>query len=494
MIRHTVSRIGAGKFLLLWGITLLFGLSGRTGQGRSLPLHLLALLNDQYYFTFAVLPSFLFVCASAMEDGPASEILRYGRYAKYFFAKWRALALAAAVLWLGQLGMAVCSGFGLPLEGGWEGIPFSGAADVLEIVQAHFPSPGTALLCCTAQLFAGYLLIAMAALWLGHFCTRSQAVKFLMGLYLLAVLWIKLPVMSRPPLVYLTGINHWSFLLHNLTEPWRPFLTAAAAVLLLAGAVWSVSRKWRWAAGRSAHAGTGLFPYYRRLLFSGANLSLLTGALFLLAVWFWLQGGAPGSSADWTTRLFAGHGTGSLYPAGLLALLVLDLIPLWPLGALGTQTANERSTFPAIRLRRRRDLVGALLRVSSCWILFYGVLLACAALLPVLALDLPPDLKLIAASVGFKMLDVWLQFTLLLASLCLTGQAVVGFAALIVMHILCVLPIPWLPVGLSSLARLDLGCVGGTIPPLPAAALLAALSAALWLWVHAKGAKMLFNH
>lgn len=494
MIRHTFSRVGAGRFLLLWVFTLFFGLSGRTGQGSSLPLHLLALLNDQYYFTFAVLPIFLFLCACVMEDGPAFEIMRYGRYAKYFFAKWRALALAAAVLWLGQMITAACSGLGLPLEGGWAGIASSGAQDVLEVVRAHFSSPGTALVCCAAQLLAGYLLIAMAALWLGHFCTRSQGVKLLVGLYVLAVLWIKLPAMSEPPLVYLTGINHWVFLLHNLTEPWRPFLTAAVTALFLLGVAWSVFRSWRWTVRLPRRTGKGLFPYYRRLLFSRGNLLLLAGTLLLLTAWFWLQGSSPESSAEWTTRLFAGHGTGSFYPMGLLGLLAMDLIPLWPLGVLGTQTANERSSFPAIRLKRRRDLAGALLGVSSCWILFYGVFLACAALLPALALKLAPDWGLIGAAVGIKALDVWFQASLLLAALCLTGQAVAGFAAVIALHLLCVLPLPWLPVGISSLARLNLGLAGGACSPLAAAVLLAALSTGLCLWIHAKGAKLLFYH
>lgn len=492
MIRHTVSRIGIGKFLLLWVFTLFFGLSGRTGKESTLLLHILALLNDQYYFTFAVLPIFLFICASAMEDGPAFEIMRYGRYSKYFFAKWRALALAAAGLWLGQMVTAACSGLGLSLDNGWEGIAHSVAYDVLEIVRAHFPSPGMALFCCAAQLLAGYLLIAVTALWLGHFCTRSQGVKLLMALYVLAILWIKLPAMSGPPLVYWTGINHWIFLLHNLTEPWRPFLTAAVTFLVLTGVVWSVSRNWRWTVRLPSHTGKGLFPYYRRLLFSKGNLLLLVGTLLLMTAWFWLQAGAPDSSADWTTRLFAGHGVGTFYPMGLLGLLVLDLIPLWPLGALGTQTANERSAFPAIRLKRRRELVGALLRVSVCWILFYGFLLVCAACLPALFMDLSPDWKLIGAAVGIKLLDVWLQFSLLLTALCLTGQAVIGFVAVVALHILCVLPIPWLLVGLSSLARLNLGLAGGTIMPLSAAVLLAALSTVLWFWIYTKGAKLLF--
>lgn len=56
-----------------------------------------------------------------MENGPAFEIMRYGRFAKHSFTNWSALALAAAVLWLGQKITAEYSGPGLSLDRGWEG-------------------------------------------------------------------------------------------------------------------------------------------------------------------------------------------------------------------------------------------------------------------------------------------------------------------------------------------------------------------------------------
>ena len=95
---------------------------------------------------------------------------------------------------------------------------------------------------------------------------------------------------------------------------------------------------------------------------------------------------------------------------------------------------------------------------------------------------------------GLKLLDVAFQFLLILAALCVTGQATAGFVAALLLHFLCILPIPWLPVGLSSLARLDLPQTGGTVPAAVAAALLAALSLGMTLWLYRRGVRRLFNH
>lgn len=242
--KRLARQIGPGRFLLLWGFSLLAGMLCRTGGPRTCLLHLLAALSSQNYFTFSVLPSFLFLCSGVMEDGPDIAILRYGSYGRYFAAKWRGLCLLCAGAWAGQLLTLALTGFGFPLTGGWE---MDGGVyqDILDLLAEWFPAPWMALVCAAFHLLAGYWLTALLTLWLGHFLSRSNAIRALMALYVLAVFWVKLPVMSCPPFCWLTGINHWMLLLHNLTEPWRFPLTAAVTLPLTGGMLWSVCRKWR---------------------------------------------------------------------------------------------------------------------------------------------------------------------------------------------------------------------------------------------------------
>lgn len=457
-------------------------------------LHVLDVLNDQYYFIFAVLPVFLFLCASVMEDDGPLTLVRYDTYGGYFFAKWRALAALSVFLWLGQMLALLLSGLGLPVDGSWNIGAGQMGDDIFRLLQGTFPSPIGAALCSAGYLLLGYWMIGLTALWLGYFCQRSLAVKLLMGLYVLAVAWIKLPIMSRPPFVFFTGFNHWILLLHNLTEPWRPALTAGVTIALTTGIVWSIRWKWRWQPNMPQHRQTGLACYYRRLLFSRQNFLMLAAAILLPATLFWLRGGPLEEEAGWLLRLFAGHGTGYFFPMGLISLLVMDILPLWTLCVLAERVAGERSAFLTIRLSRRKELMTAILSSGFLWIFLYGCLLITVALIPPLMLDLSAGGWLALMVVGLKLLDIGVQFLLILAALCLTGQTTVGFVAMALMHFLCILPISWLPVGISSLIRLDLPQIGGTIPPLAAAILLTALAFALLIWLYGWGTKRLFDH
>ena len=78
MVRRLFSKIGWGKFLLLWGFSLAFGLSCRTNQKTTLLVHLLTVLNDQYYFIFAVLPILLFFCGRQRGTKCKPVLIRLG--------------------------------------------------------------------------------------------------------------------------------------------------------------------------------------------------------------------------------------------------------------------------------------------------------------------------------------------------------------------------------------------------------------------------------
>lgn len=243
--KHLVRQVGAGRFLLLWGLSFLAGMLCRTSGPQTLILHLLAVLNNQNYFTFSVLPAFLFLCSGVMEDDPEMVILRHGSYGRYFMAKWRRLCLLCAGVWAGQLIVLTLTGWDYSLTAEWGSGGYGLYRDIFELLAGWFPKPWIALICAALHLLIGYWLTGLLALWLGHFLSHANAIKVLMALYVLAVFWVKLPIMTQPPFCYLTGLNHWMLMLHNLTEPWRLPLTAAITLPLMGGMLWSIRRKWR---------------------------------------------------------------------------------------------------------------------------------------------------------------------------------------------------------------------------------------------------------
>ena len=268
-------------------------------------------------------------------------------------------------LWLGQMIMLFMTGLGLQVTANeWDNLSGSSLLkEIASLLAGSFDRPWQALLCAAVFLLIGYWLISLLTLWLGHFLSRSYAIKVLLALYVLSVLSIKLPIISRPPFCYWTGLNHWVLLLHNLTDSWRFPLTVIVTVLFVAVVAYTIRNGWRHIPF-IREAPSGLVSYYRRLLFSKSNLILLIGSLLLLAGWSWYSGGAPQDGREWVFRLLAGHGTGYFYPLGFMALLLAELFPLWPLGRMLSQAASEHSVYLAVRLKRRKELLWPLLRVS----------------------------------------------------------------------------------------------------------------------------------
>jgi len=494
MTRKLFAEIGWGKFFLLWAFSLGFGFSNRTGGETTLALHLLTALNDQYYSIFAILPIILFFCASVMEDDTEIVILRYGRYGCYFTAKWRALTQLCGVAWLGQMAILLLSGWGLSLANGWAMDSWSNLeSDKFLLLERVFPNPYIALLCAAFYIMIGYFLIGLLALWLGHFLSRSAAIKVFVFLYVLTVLWIKVPAIAETPFSFLIYLNHWVMLSHNLTELWRFPLTITMTLLLVVGILWSVHQRWRRGAASIQGSWKGLAIYYQRALFSRGNMILLTGTITLSAVWALVSNGPFADGSEWVIRLLAGHGTGYFNMMAFLASIMVQVIPLWPIGGLFSQVINGKGAFQIVRLRQRKELLKALLYVSLRWLIMSGTLLLGAEVVPPLLLSVPFDIKFAVIGAGLRILDMGFQLLFLLAILCYTGQAAAGFLCILASHFLCVLPIPWLPVGISSLLRISLPETGGIIPISIAATELITGCVLILVWLERLGVQRLFK-
>ncbi len=484
MTRRLMRRAGTGKFALLWTVSLLFALSDR-GSGDTFGGHLAAALSNQYYTVFAVLPICLLIFGGLMEDDPEPVILRHGTYFRYFFRKWLSECVLAVPLWAGQLAALALSGIGLP-AGGWVR-----RTDVLRLLAGIFPGPAGAAVCGAIHLLLGYWLIALLTLWLGHFLPRAGAVGTLAGLYVLTVFQMKLPILSRPPLVYLTGLSHWVLMLHNLTEPWRFPLTLAVTAIFVAVALISTKFFWRRKRLPSGKRPRGLGAYYRRALFSGKNVLFSLGLTVILVGWTWLRLGKITSGRDWTISLMAGPGTGRFYLPGMLSQLVSQMLPLWPLAALVSEAVGGRSVMLAVRLSRKRELTQALLGTALAWLALWLGLTLCALLLPPLLAGREPDMVLLLTSLALRGLDLALQFLLLMLFMALTGSVAAGFIFLTAAHLMCALPLPYWPVGLSGLARFYM--TGGNVSVGAAASELVICCAVLSLWLRFRGSKFLFE-
>ena len=88
-----------------------------------------------------------------------------------------------------------------------------------------------------------------------------------------------------------------------------------------------------------------------------------------------------------------------------------------------------------------------------------------AEVIPIFALNYVIPVELVLEATMLRFLDMVFQFLIIFLFLCLNRNPTFGFLVVVLLHLLSLLPIPWLPVGASSLLRLRIEGTGGTSLP-----------------------------
>ena len=176
-----------------------------------------------------------------------------------------------------------------------------------------------------------------------------------------------------------------------------------------------------------------------------------------------------------------------------MALLLAELLPLWPVGRFLIQATSENSALLMIRSKRRNNILRSLLCVSTEWIACCCVSLLMAEVIPIFALNYVIPVELVLEATMLRFLDMVFQFLIIFLFLCLNRNPTFGFLVVVLLHLLSLLLIPWLPVGASSLLRLRIEGTGGTSLPVTTTVELVVCNLILLTWIWYYGARYLFG-
>ena len=466
LIRKNIRLLRIGKPLLLFIGCLLFSLSSRSGAVLSFEQHLLSAVTDHYYLTFFLLPLILLSCFSLAEDDPSYVVFRFGSYHRYFFRKWISLCVLPAILVLVQMAAILLSGVGLSGGNTWILPVGSLEAELFEALSQVFSSPLTALAACTGYLFLGIWLIFGFSMWLAHFAGHKWAVRIMVGLYVLSILWVKVPAIHALPV---TGLNHLLIFHHNLGSPTRWFVTGITAALLFLFLVGTVRFPMK-TKQRKGLQGRGIQAYYRKALIQKQNLMILCGIVLGMTVYKGLSNPYLTSGQEWVYHLFSGHGTGLFHILAFLEMLLVNTAPLYLIAVFVEASISDQSIFVAIRTNSRKEMFHGILRTVIGFTAIYSALWLLSGLVGGLFFVDTMDsntIRFLLECAGIKFLDILLQAFVMLLCYLLTKQITVGFLVILAGNFLCVIPQKWvtyLPFGLSGTTRVDWISFGVGIP------------------------------
>lgn len=497
IIRKNLHITGSGKFCFLALICLVFSLSNRMNAALTYEQYCLSVLTDHYYLIYFMIPLFLFLCLAFVEDDTEIVIIRFGGYTRYFFAKFVSILVITFLFMAIQLSVILLSGIGLPLGNSWTLEVNTLQAELFHVLAAYFTTPILAFYATAFHMFLGLCVIGLLSMWIVHFLSKTVATKLLMAIYLLTACSIKIPFLQQLPL---TGFNHWVILHHNLTSKSRYILTVVTTIILISLISWTVKKYWRVRPSFHNQRMKGITPYYCRKLLSRKNLLIMIAVSVLMFLWKHMRSIDVQLTSDYVIGMFAGHGIGDTYILGLLEMLVDIGLPLYLLANFIEDVAGNHSLFITIRLHRRYTLLSGILKSSLILIGIYGLILTLLPFIGLYTLGLPwsgETIALLLNCIGLKLLDIWMQFLLMMVIYCLTRQITIGFITLIGLNLLCVIPsriISYLPFGLSSISRLHLPQTQNGITIYLAYLILGLTNMIFFLWLHFVGQKKLLTN
>lgn len=490
LMRKNIRYLGYGKVFLLFAGCLLFPISGRMGHKLTLEQHILSSVSDHYYLTYFLIPLVMLSLFSVLEDDEDFMLFRFGSYYSYFYKKWFSMCTLSILIILIQTICIWLSGIGLESGNNWV-IPAGAVeAEIFIFLQQHFDTPFSCFMAYTIVQFTGIWFLAGIGMWIRHFAGHKWTIQILMVLYVLCVLWIKLPVLQRVPF---TGINHLLILHHNLTSPNRVLITAITILLLMLTILWMVRGRWHFHVPLKSSSFCGLLKYHRRQLFTWRILISLIAVVAGIILYKGLKSPHLESGEEWIYLLFAGHGTGYFHMLSFLEMLIINGAVVYLLGVFLESAVSRQSIILFARIKGRKEWMLALLAAGIEFLLLYSLSWGVGGYVGLYVWEYTVTTKTLAylvSSVTLKFMDVLLQFMILLAVYLNTKQVVTGFLLLLAGNLLCIMPLPivaYLPFGLSSMFRIYLGNTDTGIAFPTAFGILASIVLLLFLWLFKYG-------
>ncbi|NMO95771.1 hypothetical protein [Paenibacillus lemnae] len=474
VLLRDVRRFCTPRLVMLMLGCLLFSLAKRKGFSYSYEHFVLHMLSDHYYITFFMVPMFLYIIYSHLEDDLDYVLIRIKKFPRYFAVKSAAIGVNISIFVLLQLAVILAVGLGLP---GGSGFPPADTQDssieVLLILGGYFQYPWQGSALTVLHMVLGLSVLGSSFMAMHHFFEKRWVAIITVGLFFLMVYAMKskIPELTRIPFLF---INNYIIFMYNLTFPYSFWVTYISLGMIAGGTAFWICRYWnkelkwqlKWRKPR------GVLPYYGAQLFSAANAGILIVLIVLLSLWKWPQlqnlTGGTGTIADWMVYTFWGHGHGYFRPSDFLAMMLMNSAPVCLIAVFLQREWMDHSTPLTIRLASKRQWGCSVVGISSLFLLTYTVLLTAGSLLFPSFTGLPAGGVTILPGIEISLSKLWLYITamkgleLLFQFLCMlliflwSRQVTAAFGGIVLMYAFYFLPYGWtqyVPVGMSSLSQ-----------------------------------------
>lgn len=491
ILRREREQFFTGKILFLIFGCVLFSLSARQSTSLSYMQFVLHMLSEHYYITYFMIPVFLLVIYKSFDDEVEYILIRSRYYWKYFWTKALALFLNIVGFVFVQIVTIMLVSIGLSTEQSFA----TSNPYMLEIFQAYaeyFRTPLTAIIAASGYMIIGLTVMSVLFLTVHHFFSKKTVSIVMITLYVLITFGLKIPGLNDIPFLFM---NNYILLFYNLSSKNGLIISLLSMMFILIVAMILVKFYWKKQSNLQFELKVkGIAFYYARYLFTKKNVLILIAIVSFISVWklFNVSSFSETTAKDFFMSLFYGHGVNEFYMIAFLEMLILNGVPLYLFAIFMEGIHRAESVGLMIRLKTKKSLVKAILRISTIFIVMYIGLLLGIGLILVVSQGLSMDgiTRLVAGASMLKFLDIIFQFLLFITLFIWKRNVTMAFLMVLSTNVISLLPISWViyfPTGLSSLARNRTVIGDRGISFIVSALIMVGFSCGLWTYIKYKG-------
>lgn len=444
---------------------MLFAFAERQLTADSMQQFLLRMLSDHYYLTFCLTPLFFLYLYRSLEEELPFALIRSKTFSRYFFTKSMAIVVNSLLLVLFQLAAISIASIGLASRNVFPG---NNAAenDLFFEFAKYLETPLSAALCSALFLVIGLSLIGFILQTMHHFLEKRAIAIIGILLYVVMILALKIPALSKLPFVP----NRYIILHYNFYSSTAWIWTAAGVAIAGTAAFLLIRYGWnRQLKIKMRLQPKGLFFYYARSLWLPKNLAILLSAILLIYLLKGLTTPALTVQESFLSY-FYGQVPGQFQVMSLLEALLYHGAPLY-LIAVFTESMARLDSLPIfVRMQHKfnwfKVIVGNSFLLVTVYVLMTGLLIIVFGTLSGQSWGgisfagkgtISEDwiFQLILLKIG----EFSLQYLGFLVLFLVTKNVTLSYLLVLATHSLSVLSfhsLLYFPIGLSTVARLDL--------------------------------------
>lgn len=457
-----INKIPYKKLIFIWTGLILFNIESRINENLSAPLFIMNALSNQYYIIYFMIPIFLLIIISSLDDDNKYVLIRHKTYWNYFKPKLNSYFLLSVLFVVSQFMVLLIMSIGLKNNNDFNKVNFQQYKN-LTFYYNKFSTPILPIFFMIIYMILGLFIISLFLHVANHFLKKQIVTKII--ILMLILMFSSIKIVNLKPAFFLF-INTYVVFYHSFIFGYGPLLNLIIEIIFILLICNLIKNYWN----KNIFSQINLFSkfkidksginkFYLKKIINKYNIGSIIFVLVVMCIWKLISTNENSSINRYLVNVFAGTSIGEKRPLVILEMLVLNLTPIYILSLFIEQECNERTIFFNIRLKKSFTWFKLIINASFKLIFIYTIL---NILIPVfigalLGLRLEDGFyKLIVSIFIIKFLNIIFEFLILFLIYSFAKNTIISFFSLLILNLFSVISfklIYYIPFGISSLYR-----------------------------------------